>query len=277
MFAKRKVVIATMHQKERVIAPILKDQLGLESVVAEINTDLLGTFSGETERLLSPIDAARQKCRLAMEITSCDLAIASEGSFGQHPSLFFAQADDEIVLMMDRENNLEIFGRELTTDTNISGAEIDSLDAAFEFARSALFPDHGLILKDKESGFSELIKGITSTVDLERHVKDLLQRHKSIWLETDMRALFNPKRMKAIEKATKNLVQKACSCCPKCHFPGYWIQEFIPGLPCSHCHYPTRSTLAHRYTCKNCMFSETKYFPQSKNFEDPTYCDVCNP
>ena len=50
-FSGRKLLIATMHQKEKAIAGILEKQLGVKCVVPEnFNTDLLGTFSGEVER-----------------------------------------------------------------------------------------------------------------------------------------------------------------------------------------------------------------------------------
>jgi hypothetical protein len=41
-----------------------------------------------------PIATARQKCLLA-KLSNCDLGVASEGSFGSHPSIFIASADDE--------------------------------------------------------------------------------------------------------------------------------------------------------------------------------------
>jgi len=72
------------------LAALLEKELGVICIVPEnLDTDLLGTFSGEIERELSPMDAARQKCLLAMELTGADLAVASEGSFGAHPLLYF--------------------------------------------------------------------------------------------------------------------------------------------------------------------------------------------
>ncbi|MBJ7429162.1 MAG: hypothetical protein JHD28_09430, partial [Bacteroidia bacterium] len=89
MFNNRKIVIATKHKKEQVIAPLLLEEFNINAIICEqLDTDQLGTFSGEIERNLSPIEAAKRKCYMAMELTQCDLAIASEGSFGPHPTLF---------------------------------------------------------------------------------------------------------------------------------------------------------------------------------------------
>ena len=84
LFRGRKLVIATMHGKEQVIAPVLQEALGVEMILTgSLNTDTFGTFSGEIPRELSPEAAALAKCNLAMQLTGCDLAVASEGSFGR--------------------------------------------------------------------------------------------------------------------------------------------------------------------------------------------------
>ena len=80
LFRGRRLVIATMHGKERVIAPILEEALGVEVVVPDIsnfNTDMFGTFSGETERTLDPVETARQKCITACKAMNETLAVAS--------------------------------------------------------------------------------------------------------------------------------------------------------------------------------------------------------
>ena len=90
MFQNRKLVIATKHQKEIVIAPILEKELGVICFINEdFDTDTLGTFTGEIERKLDPISTVREKCIKAMDLSNCDMGVASEGSFGPHPSLFF--------------------------------------------------------------------------------------------------------------------------------------------------------------------------------------------
>lgn len=88
MFKGRNLVIATKHKKEIVIAPLLEKELNVKCFVADIDTDLLGTFTGEVQRTADPVETARQKCLMAIEKTGCDMAVSNEGSFGQHPSMF---------------------------------------------------------------------------------------------------------------------------------------------------------------------------------------------
>lgn len=50
-FSQRKLVIATKHHKEKVIAPLIEKVLGVECFVGKnFDTDTLGTFTGEVER-----------------------------------------------------------------------------------------------------------------------------------------------------------------------------------------------------------------------------------
>lgn len=273
----RAIAIATMHSKETVIATLLEKSFQLSCSVPELNTDFLGTFSGEIKRVDSPLDAARKKCNIAMELTGFDLAIASEGSFGAHPTIPFVHANEELVLLIDRTNNLEIFATELTTDTNFSGCLVTSIEEAVAFSKKAQFPSHGLIIRDQENSSKLLFKGIQDSESFETIISDMLRNQGQAWIETDMRALYNPTRMKAIERATIQLVEKLESQCPSCSTPGFWITERIAGLPCSLCYQPTNSTLAHQYVCSACNFAEEKKYPREIQFENPIFCDVCNP
>jgi hypothetical protein len=84
---------------------------------------------------------------MAMELIRCDLAVGSEGSFGAHPGVFFAAADDEILLLYDKKNELEIVVREISTDTNFSAAPVETEKQLLDFAQRAKFPSHALIIK----------------------------------------------------------------------------------------------------------------------------------
>ncbi len=278
MFNNRTLVIATMHQKEQVIQPILESNLGCICFVPKkIDTDKLGTFSGEIKRLDDPIAAARKKCYIAMKLTNTDLAVASEGSFGPHPSYFFINTDDEFLIFIDRKNELEIVVRELSLDTNLNGAYITTEDELKDFAEKAKFPSHGLILRKSESVLTDIYKGITSWEELTNKFNLLKNKAEKVYLETDMRAMFNPTRMEVIRKLTKKLVDKINSNCPKCLTPGFGVTDVKLGLPCSQCFFPTKSVKSHVFSCSKCYYSEEKLFPNKKEIEDPMYCDVCNP
>jgi hypothetical protein len=278
MFSNRRLVIATKHRKEQVIAPWVEKTLGaLPFVANDLDTDMLGTFSGEVAREHDPITTLRLKCKLAMEKHQCDLAIASEGSFGPHPTYGFIPADDEWVMLLDTKNNLEIVARELNTQTNFAGQEINSETALLEFAARVQFPSHALIVRKEAGSLLGLKKGIDSWSVLLEAFNSLQKTHGSVYAETDMRAMFNPTRMNVIEIATQKLMQKVQRTCSACGTPGFDVTRVNSGLPCSLCGLPTASTLSFTYTCNRCAHEEEQIFPHQKQTEDPMYCSHCNP
>jgi hypothetical protein len=278
MFKGRDLVIATKHGKERVIAPIVEKELNVKCFVSlDLDTDLLGTFSGEIERKNDPITSARNKCFMAMELTNCDIAIASEGSFGPHPSLFFIPADDEILVLIDKKNGLEIIVRELNTETNFNGSDIKTEEELLAFAANANFPSHGLILRKSKDEYGDIVKGINSVEQLSKVFIELMNDFGTAFVETDMRAMYNPTRMKIIESATQKLIKKINTLCPICNMPGFGITDAKEGLPCEICNFPTRSTLSYLYTCQKCNYTKEEKYPKGKKIEDPMYCDYCNP
>jgi len=104
IFDGRKLLIATKHQKEQVIAPILEEALGVHCVVAEnFDTDTFGTFSGEIERENTPLATVRMKCLAAMSLMNIDLAGASEGYFVRPSLPAFVRANDEYLILIYRK------------------------------------------------------------------------------------------------------------------------------------------------------------------------------
>ena len=274
-FANRTAVLATMHGKEQVIASPLAE-LGIQVILpaelgAAFDTDRFGTFSGEVKRAGSQLEAARTKAEQAMQLTGLSLAIASEGSFGPHPALPYLPCNRELVLLLDRDANLELVGEALSTATNFAQAEVSSLAEARQFAQKAGFPQHGLILRLE----TELIKGIRTEADFVQSVERALAASPSVRLETDMRACYNPQRMQVIQQATQNLLQKIRQTCPGCGWPGFEIVEHQPGLPCAWCHQPTEQTQAVIYGCRHCGYRQVEASAASQ--ADPAHCLYCNP
>lgn len=276
MFEGRSLLIATKHKKERVIQPLIKSLKVKCFVPQNYDTDTFGTFTGEIERKDDSITTVRRKCLAAMQLYHCDLGIASEGSFGPHPSLYFLNANEEILIFIDRKNDLEIIAREISTETNFDGAEIHTEDQLIRFANKSDFPSHALILRADKSSKTDIVKGISKWDHLVGSFYQLLKKGPSVYVETDMRAMYNPTRMNVIEKATHQLLEKIHSCCPECKTPGFSIADAKAGLPCSWCNFPTRSIKSYIYKCQKCAFEEEKN-PHAKTSEDPMYCDLCNP
>lgn len=282
LFNNRVAVIATMHHKEKVIAPLLQQELGIKVIVPQdFNTDVFGTFTREIKRPDTQIATAKLKAQKAMEMTGEMIAIASEGSFAPHPSFPYIYANREIIVFLDQEKKLEIVGEVFSTDTNFNHRVISSLAEAEEFAEKVGFPEHGLVVWFEKSNPEnpEIIKGITTTEKLQEAVNFAFNNSPdgNLHIETDMRALYNPMRMKNIEKATQDLLNKINSFCPQCSTPGFSITQKIKGLPCESCHQPTLLTMAVIYQCRKCNFIEKKLYPDGKQFADQGLCEYCNP
>ncbi|MEO0066871.1 MAG: hypothetical protein RI983_2197 [Bacteroidota bacterium] len=277
VFENRPLVIGTMHGKEQVIAPVLESSIGVIChVPAVFNTDLLGTFSGEIERVLDPVETVRKKCLMAMDFLGCDLGIASEGSFGPHPGIPFLHANDEWLIFIDQKHGIEILVRELSLETNFQGREVSAGDELEGFLASVKFPQHSVMIRTLKQP-NHWIKGIGSRESLEMAIQDLQIGDSRFWIETDMRAMHNPTRMGVIEKAAQKLVTAILSTCPSCSMPGFVVSSDTRGLPCELCGLPTNAVLSHLYTCKHCSFEQELNFPLGKQKEDPMYCQRCNP
>lgn len=269
-----------MHKKESVISPVLEAHLGVTTVVMEnFNTDKFGTFSGEICRNGSQLEAARQKAYAAMFTTRSDLAISSEGSFGSHPYVPFVQSNHELVLLVDKKNGLEILGQCRTSETNINGRYVRSVEETLAFAREVGFPGHGVIVRKNQNGKY----GIHKNIDTEEHLISIVKKllgglfTKRVYLETDMRAHKNPTRMKAIEQAMLDLIKNIQSICPKCETPGFVVTKIDSGLKCSSCLQPTNLPIKEIFICKKCTYTYAEPIKKYGELADPMYCGNCNP
>ncbi|MBF2051447.1 MAG: DUF6671 family protein [Leptolyngbya sp. IPPAS B-1204] len=283
-FASQTAVLATMHRKEDVIAPLLEQQLGLQIVVPQnFNTDRFGTFSREVKRAGSQLEAARIKAQAAMQATGAAIALASEGAFGPHPAMPYLPCNRELVLLLDSQNQLEIVGEALSTETNFSQTQVKTLAEALQFAERVGFPQHGLVVIAGENAGTDMvtadqiIKGIVTEAQLVDALEWALTQTQTAWIETDMRAMYNPTRMQVIRQATENLIAKIKQFCPRCGRPGFEIRERKAGLPCGLCGLPTALTRAVIYRCQGCGFEQAVEFPDQVTTADPTYCSYCNP
>jgi hypothetical protein len=281
-FAGRVAILASMHKKEQVIAPLVEVQLGVKlQLLPNFNTDQFGTFSRERARVGSQLEAARAKANAALALTDATLAIASEGSFGPYPGLPYAACNRELVLFLDTSQNLEIVGEALSLETNFRHQQVTNVQEALTFANQVNFPAHGLVVltHPEQPGSAPIFKGITTESALEQAVITALQQSPNgrVQVETDMRALYNPMRMRVIKAAAENLLSRLTQHCPNCGCPGFGIHHTLPGLPCQLCQMPTQLMLAAVYQCQRCQYQHRHDFPEGITLADPTYCDFCNP
>lgn len=281
-FEGRTVVIATMHQKEQAIAPLLEEVLGVRVMVpSSLNTDEFGTFTRDIPRAGTQREAARRKAEAALDLTGETLAIASEGAFVPHPAVPWIGCDRELVVLVDRQHQLELVGEVLSTETNHAHQAVRSVDEALTFAEKTGFPAHGLVLMPQAQGAKsdEIIKGIRTVDELVTQVQAALTTTSmgTVHLETDMRAMHNPTRMRVIAQATQNLLEAIASTCPECGAPGFTVVEQIPGLPCGLCGLPTGQVYQSRLGCQVCGATRNVMFPNQITAADPAHCSYCNP
>ena len=134
-----------------------------------------------------------------------------------------------------------------------------------------------MILRSSEGVNSSIIKGLTSKRQLEFEFEKMLTNYNTAFIETDMRALYNPTRMGVIRLATQNLIKNIQSICPRCEAPGFLATKSIDGLPCEQCNTPTKSPLFYQFECAHCHCVTREKFPLKIQNEDPMNCDNCNP
>lgn len=276
-----RAVLATMHGKERVIAPLAARFLGLDVVVAQgLDTDAFGTFSRDVQRIGTPREAARAKIAAAFRHhPEARVGLASEGSFGPHPSLPFAALDRELVVMIDRERGLELVGHHATMATNFAHQVVTGAEAGLAFAAKAGFPAHGVIVMSVLDGAPAPQLALFKAVETETDLAEVLARTIALTgaahIETDMRAHRNPKRMRAIKRAMIDLIRRSRSFCPACARPGFAMTGRASGLPCAWCSSPTPLARAEVWTCDGCGHCEKR--PVSAASADPMHCEECNP
>lgn len=277
-FFNREAALGTMHQKEKVIAPLFKNQLGINIKVPDnMDTDRFGTFTLDKKRIGDQKETAITKATAAMESLGLDIGIASEGSFGPHPSHPFANVNTEVVVFIDRKLGLQVFGGSMELTNYAHNTIASSLEEVLDFARRIDFPKHGIAIRKAEKDYRDMVKGINTEKELIENAEHLLNKRGSIWLETDFRAHMNYSRMQNIKKATEDLIANLQRHCPDCSMPGFHRIAPKPGLPCETCGRPTDLPLYDVYFCGLCEFIQDIIYPNEKQTATAGYCDYCNP
>ena len=279
-FAGRKLVVATLHGKERALAPALAPTLGLADVsVAALDTDRFGAFSGEITRVLEPRAAAEAKASAALAEFGGDLALASEGSFVPYPPAPLLTLDEEWLALVDARLGRTFVHRHATLETVFAGRRCTSLEATLAFARAQPFPEHSFVLRPHQgwSAGDPVAKGVNSFEELERVARALLARFGELWLETDLRAHHNPTRMRAIAAAAHDFAAELATPCPRCSAPHFRVARSLPGLPCEACGEPTDLVRARVCACHLCGHELELSRADARTAADPGSCGACNP
>ena len=277
----RKAALATKHQKERVLRQPLRAAVGIKVYVPrDLDTDLLGTFSGEVDRHGTPREVALRKARLGMKAAGLSLGLASEGSFGPDPRLPFVPADHELLGFVDDELGIEVVEQILSPKTNFAHDAAKTFEDLKDFLARAYFPSHGLIVRPN-SGLQPglLFKGITKFEAL----KEALERCASAsadglaHVETDMRAHMNPTRRQVLREVAVQLGRRLATLCPECRTPGWGLVDVVRGLPCEWCDGETELVRTEIHGCTCCEYRESHPRSDGLRVASPRDCSWCNP
>lgn len=247
-----------------------------------LDTDAMGTFSGEVERVGSALECARRKCLIALDIlgSKVEYCLASEGSFGPHPFIPFLPCDQEILYFIDRRREFHLHMTYMSEKTNYQMKSVSSFEELTTFAEAAQFPTHALIIRSDDPSQKTLIyKGIhTQEALVEAFAEALLHsRDKKVWVETDMRAQHNPTRMSVIGELATKLATRLATACPTCHAPGWGRVNAEKGLRCEYCDQETEMIAHEAYGCVLCQHTETKPRADGLKTAPQQYCNWCNP
>ncbi len=276
-YRNQRVALLTQHGKEAVIAPALAELLGCRvEKMGGFDTDLLGTFTRDIARAGSQLDAARKKARIGMELSGLSIGIASEGAFGPDPLAFMLPANRELLIWIDDRLGIEVVASS-AGKTNLSHCLIESWEEAENFAQSAGFPEHHLVVRPVDENHPEFRKGLAdwdSLKDAVTWARDLAP-NRNVSIETDMRAFANPTRMENIRLAAENLAQRLTSLCPACGAPGFSLGGHVRGLPCEDCGSPTGEAKVDVHCCVRC--DHQLLVEREREHASARYCDYCNP
>jgi hypothetical protein len=275
-------ILTTKHAKSIAVSPPFWEILEASVLEYLVDTDLLGTFSGEVEREGNALECARRKCEWSLDRLGekVDYALASEGSFGPHPFIPFLPCDQEILYFIDRKRGFHLHLVHLSEKTNYQMKALSSLEELQTFAEAAQFPSHALIVRpNSRDDKAVLYKGIDTQDGLEVVFRESLKHSHDgkVWVETDMRAQFNPSRMSVISELAEKMAQRLATLCPKCQTPGWGKVRVEKGLHCEYCDQATEMIASEIYGCVLCEHAETLPRADGMKAAPQQHCGWCNP
>ena len=276
IYQNQRVLLASKHEKERVIRPVFYEKMGCQIFTSDFDTDQFGTFTGEIARTHSAYETCVLKAKTAAIATDSLLSLASEGSFGPHPAMPFFASAHEIMAFVDLKNNWVITEQLVTPKTNYQMLTLHPETDILPFLNAVKFPSHAVTLQI-ESTKKVLGKGIQDITSLENLITQGFSESDALLLATDMRAMVNPTRMEVLSLLAEKLVSRILNTCQACQAPGFGFITTSDYLACGLCGGPTSLHRLEIWGCVACKHQE-KYPRQDKlEHADPTYCHDCNP
>ncbi|MHB8498233.1 MAG: DUF6671 family protein, partial [Acidimicrobiales bacterium] len=195
-YAGRVAVLSTKHAKLPLIGPPFQRAVGLQVDAVAVDTDTLGTFTGDIPRLGPPLETAIAKARLGMSAAGQALGIASEGSIGPDPAMPFVIADRELVVLVDDDTGIVVWETHTSWDIVTATTTVRPGENLEQFLTRAGFPAHQLIVRPNSGQAQPICKGIGNLGDLAAAVTECasVATDGLACVETDLRAHACPSR-----------------------------------------------------------------------------------
>ena len=266
-----------MHAKERALAAPFRRVLGAEIVVPRLDTDVLGTFSGEVPRPDALVETCAIKAELAFRSLDVDCAIANEGSYGPIDRVPLTPSGIELLAFVDRRRGIRHVE---TLPTHRTSWRLQ------RFAKGD--PDRLLALKGM--GFPEFGVFVVCSSDMSRPIKNLATVDAVIAamdreaersedglavLYSDMRAHRNPLRMQVLRAVGFRLARRLQRLCPRCDAPGFGPIGSRRGLPCESCGEPTHWIDFEMDGCNVCGHASSRPRRDGRRTAPRLRCHAC--
>ena len=277
-YRNQRIALATIHAKDRALGPAFRRVLGAEVVVApSIDTDSLGTFSGEIPRPAPLVETCLQKAEMAFASLDVDLALASEGSYGPIDRVPLTPAGFEIMAFIDRRRGVRLVETLATHRTNWRLYRFRANDPAVPAAlREIGFPRFGAFVM-RNTDFNDAHKNLTTVDQAVAAVNREAARSADGYalLISDMRAHRNPMRMRVLRALGWKLAKRLECLCPKCAAPGFGPIGSRRGLPCEACGEPTHWIDFEIDGCAACGHAASRPRKDSRRTAPKLSCQSC--
>jgi hypothetical protein len=277
-YARRKIGLATMHAKERAMAAPFRRLLDADVVVApRLDTDQLGTFSGEIPRPGDLIETALLKAELVFKTLDVDCALASEGSYGPIDRLPLNAGGLEIVAFLDRSRGIRMIETLRTHRTNWRLWRFKAGDPSVRASVASLgFPQHGVFVipgSDPSRPIKDLASLDAAVAAVDRAANASADGEAIVI--SDMRAHRNPRRMQVLRALAWRLARRLSVLCPKCGAPGFGHIDSRRGLPCEDCGAPTHWIDFEVDGCAACGHGVARPRADGRRFAPRLSCTAC--
>lgn len=291
-YAGRPAAMATMHDKAAVLGPVFA-AAGIHVVPVVVDTDTLGTFTGDVPRAGGLFDTAVGKARLGAAVSGLALNLASEGDFAPDPLTGLFVVQREAVALVDSDTGLVVLGRAAAPASWVRSWTVTADDDLGVIADEVDLSTHRLVVRPEpevdgsavdgsgvdgsrdQADAEGITKGVAERAVLREAVHRAAELAPRVRVETDLRSHVCPPRHAVMRSAAADLVLRLNTRCPQCHRPGFGPEEETGHASCSHCGSATGVPTHVVDRCPTCDHEERR--PLVRPTVDPGHCASCNP